>query len=170
MEFYSLTNKPPRSPYPKSHKIMPTYSLKIDKQTGKKELKETGKTDIYERIQESKESTMIYNILERFLAGDNEIINKQIGSYGDFTELPTNLAEAQQLIIDAENTFKSLPLDIRKEFNHSPTEFMAGIENGKLEKILIEKGLKEKPQETKVEQQPLQGQQTIEGAIKDVTI
>lgn len=168
MEFYSLTNKPPRSPYPKSHKIVPTYSLKIDKQTGKKELKETGKTDIYERIQESKESTMIYNILEKFLDGDNEIINKQVSRYGDFTELPTNLAEAQQLIIDAENTFKSLPLDIRKEFNHSPTEFMAGIENGKLEKVLIEKGLKEKPQEQPKVEQPIQ--QPQQGVNPNVTI
>ncbi len=169
MEFYSYSNKHPRSPYPESHKIVPTYSIKIDKQTGKKELKESGKTDIYEKIQENKEGTYIYDILEKYMAGDESVLNKSLARYGDVTELPTNLAEAQQLIIDAENTFKSLPIEIRKEFNHSPTEFMAGIENGKLEQILIEKGLKEKPQEIKVEQ-PLQGQQTIEGAINNVTI
>ena len=166
MEFYSYSNKHPRSPYPESHKIVPTYSLKIDKQTGKKELKESGKTDIYEKIQENKEGTYIYDILEKYMGGDESVLSKNVARYEDVTELPTNLAEAQQLIIDAENTFKSLPLEIRKEFNHSPTEFMAGIENGKLEQILIKKGLKEKPQETKVEQQPLQGQQTIEEAIK----
>ena len=154
MEFYSLTNKPPRMPYPKSEKIVDTYSLKIDKTTGKKELKVSGKTDIYEKIQESKDGTLLYNILERYTAGDIEVLNKRQGMYGDVTNLPTNLAEAQQLIIEAENTFKNLPIDIRREFNHSITEFMAGIENGKLEKVLIEKGLKEAPQEqTKVEQQ-----------------
>ena len=168
MEFYSLTNKPPRMPYPKSNKIVNTYSLKIDKATGKKELKATGKTDIYEKIQESKESTLLYNILEKYTAGDTSVLDKKQGMYGDVTELPTNLAEAQQLIIEAENTFKKLPIDIRREFNHSVTEFMAGIENGKLEKKKKKKGLKEKPQEQKVEtQQTIQQEQIQQGVTNN---
>lgn len=164
MEFYSLTNKPPRKTYPESHKIVPTYSIKIDKATGKKELKETGKTDIYEKIQESKESTLLYNILERYAAGDTNILNQRQGSYGDFSEYPENLAEAQQIMIDAENKFKKLPLEIRKEFNHSITEFVAGIENGKLEQILIEKGIIKPKEEPKVEQ-PIQQEQTIQQGV-----
>lgn len=133
MEYYSRARKPQTIAAPKCEKIIPTFSLEINTKTGKKELKQTGKTNIYEKIQASKEQTMIYNILERYNAGDIEVLNKVQGMYGDFTNVPKTLAEAQQQLINAENLFMSLPLEMRKEFNHSTSEFLASAANGELE-------------------------------------
>lgn len=130
MAFYSRTNKPATIAYPKSEKTIPTFSLEIDKTTGKKTLKETGKTNIYDKIQASAEQTKIYNILDRFNAGDIDAINKVKGHYGDFTNLPRTLAEAQQQLINAEKLFYQQPLEVRQEFNHNPAEFFAAAASG----------------------------------------
>lgn len=135
MEFKSRTNYPATIPMPQCSKIQPTFELKIDKETGKKELKKSGSTNIYEKIQAAKESTLIYNIIERYKQGYEEVLTKTKGIYADITQMPTSLAEAQQRLIDAENYFNKMPLELRKEFNNSYTEFLASINNGNIEKI-----------------------------------
>lgn len=130
-DFYSRTNLPATIAQPKCEKIIPTYGKEVDKE-GKVHIVETGKTNIYEKIQASKDETLVYNILDRFNAGDVTALNQRKGSYGDFTAMPKTLAEAQQSLIDAENYFNSLPLEVRKEFNHSVTEFLASAGDGKL--------------------------------------
>lgn len=166
MEFYSRTNRPATIPYPKSDKIIPTYSLQINLETGKKELKETGKTNIYEMIQASKEETLIYNILKRFQEGDIEALNKTQGIYGDFTNMPRTLAEAQQLLIDTEKSFNNLPIEIRREFNMSTSEYLASLSNGKFETVM-EKYKKEPKVQQPIEQPTEQQvQQTIEHQVQ----
>ena len=130
-EFYSRTNMPSTIPQPECSKIVPTYGIEID-DDGKVRVVETGKTNLYEKIQASKEDTLIYNILDRFKAGDVTALQKNQGYYADLTEMPKTLAEAQQSLITAENYFNSLPLDVRKEFNHSFSEFLATASAGKL--------------------------------------
>lgn len=130
-EFYSRTNMPTTIAQPKCEKIVPTYGEEIDKD-GKVHVVETGKTNLYEKIQASKDETLVYNILDRFNAGDVSVLQKNQGYYGDFTDMPKTLAEAQQLLITAENYFNSLPLEVRKEFNHSFSEFLASASAGKL--------------------------------------
>lgn len=136
MDFYSRVNRPKTIPHPRSSKIVPTYSLQVNKDTGKKEIVESGKTNIYDMIQASKDETMVYNILKRFQNGDIEALSKTKGVYGDFTNAPKTLAEAHQLIINAENHFNDLPLDVRKEFNYSSSEYLASLTNGKFEQIM----------------------------------
>lgn len=144
---YSRYNRPPTVPAPKCSKFQPTFGLEVNKKTGKTELVKTGETNFYDKIQAAKESTMIYNILDRFesnMSADEaaEILceegkmTKQ-GNYGDFTELPTSLQEMQQLMIDAENHFNSLPLDERQKYNHNLGEYLAELNNSltKIEKI-----------------------------------
>lgn len=144
MEFYSRSNYPQTIPHPKSKKIVDTYSIEINKETGKKELKATGKTNIYEFIQKSLDDTLVYNILKKFEAGDLDALNRAVGAYGDFTNAPRSLAEAQQLIINAEKEFNKLPLDVRKEFNYSASEFLAGFGNGKVQQVFTKNTPREK--------------------------
>lgn len=113
---------------PSGEKIVPTYSLVVDKDTGKTDLKATGKTNMYDYIQSSLEETLIYNVIERYNAGDITALDKVRGFYGDVTQLPKNLAEAQQLLINAQKTFNSLPVDVRAKYNHSVSEFLSAIE------------------------------------------
>ena len=131
MEFYSRTNKPATIAQPKCEKVVPTYGKKV-MDDGTVQVVETGKTNIYEKIQASKDETLVYNILERFNAGDISALQQRKGQYGDFTDMPKTLVEAQQTLIDAENYFYSLPLEVRKEFNHSVSEFLYSAGNGKL--------------------------------------
>lgn len=113
---------------PSGEKIVPTYSLVIDKDTGKEELKETGKTNLYDYIQSSLEETLIYNIIERYNSGDVDALNKIQGFYGDVTTMPKNLAEAQQIMINAQKVFNDLPVDVRAKYNHSVSEFLSAVE------------------------------------------
>lgn len=147
MEFYSRSKLPPKPYAPSGEQIVPTYGLKINKD-GKQELVKNGQTNVYEKIQASREASLIYNVIERYQNGDIEALNQMQGQFGDFTEMPENLAEAQQMIINAEEAFNKMPTEFRKEFNHNPMEFMAGLVNGKVEEILNKN--------KKVEEQPKQ--------------
>ena len=131
MEFYSRTKLPTTIAQPKCEKIVPTYGKEIQKD-GTIKVVETGKTNVYEKIQASKDETLVYNILDRFNAGDVSVLQQRKGQYGDFTNAPKTLVEMQQTLIDAENYFYSLPLDVRKEFNHSVNEFLHSAGDGKL--------------------------------------
>lgn len=136
MEFYSRSNYPETIDCPECSKFVDTFSLEIDKATGKKELKKTGKTNLYDKIQKSLNETLIYNILDRYQNGDVQALQQRVGQYGDFSELPKTLAEAQQVLINAEKTFMALPLEERKKYNHNVSEFLAEMAKPKvIEKI-----------------------------------
>lgn len=148
MEYASRNNYHGRIYHPESSKEIDTFEIQVDDKTGKKELVKVGKTNIYKKIQANLEETQIYNILDKFNAGNPEIVERLQridGVFGDFTNAPKSLAEAQQKIIDAHNEFLKLPSDVRKEFNNSTTEFLAGLENGKIEEVLKKFGHKETP-------------------------
>lgn len=163
MKFYNRSNRPATIPMPECSKEIPVFGLKINKETGKKELKKTGTTNIYEKIQAAKESCEIYNILKQYQEGNIEVLDKVHGVYGDFTNMPKTLAESQQALIDAEKTFMSLPLDVRKEFNHSTSEFLAAITNGKFETIM--RKFKGEKGESQVESPKPTAQPTVEDQI-----
>lgn len=159
--FYSRSNRPKTIPHPECSKEINTYELEIDKD-GKKELVQKGKTNIYEKIQAQLEETLIYNILNKYQNGDQEIINKLTamdGMYGDYTNTPKTLAEAQQTVIDAHNQFNDLPLELRKEFNYSATEFLASLSNGGFDKVMSKyvKVEKEETPTTEVKKEEIKG-------------
>lgn len=161
MEFYSRSNYPETIPHEKCEMEVDIFELQIEKGTGKLELVKTGKTNVYEKIQASLESTLIYNILERYQNGDEEIIQKlqsMQGIFGDFTSTPKTLAEAQQILINASTKFEALPLEIRREFNNSTTEFLASVDNGNLEKVLKKYGKVEQQEQQKNEVEDLKNQ------------
>lgn len=116
-------------PAPSGEKIVPVYSLVVDEETGKEDIQVTGKTNIYDFIQKSLDETLIYNIIERYNSGDISALEKITGFYGDVTNAPKNLAEAQQILINANKIFESLPLDVRAKYNHSVSEFLSAVEN-----------------------------------------
>jgi len=153
MEFYHRSNKPKTIPMPECSQYEPTYSLVIDEKTGKKELKKSGKTNIYEKIQAAKDECDIYKILERYENGNVDVINKVQGIYADITNMPRNLAEAQNLILKTENEFAKLPKEIKEAFNNSSSEFITKIANGEADNILKKyKKVEDKQQESNEEQ------------------
>lgn len=112
----------------------PLYRLFVD-DDGKRELRKSGEYDLYAEIQSYKDSCSIEYILSRFAAGDTSALSRVQGVYGDFTEMPTTMAELQQRVIDATALFDSLPLDVREQYNFSPSEFFAQLDSEKTKNI-----------------------------------
>lgn len=111
-----------------------TYKMHVD-EDGKRELRKSGEYNLYADIQSYKDSVSIDYILSRFVNGDETALSRAQGIYGDFTEMPKTMAELQQRIIDAEDLFYQLPLDIRAQYNHSPSEFYAQLDSEKTKNI-----------------------------------
>lgn len=110
------------------------YKMHVD-DDGKRELRKSGEYNLYAEIQSYKDSVSIDYILSRFVNGDETALSRAQGIYGDFTEMPKTMAELQQRIIDAEDLFYQLPLDIRAQYNHSPSEFYAQLDSEKTKNI-----------------------------------
>lgn len=111
-----------------------TYKMHVD-ENGKRELRKFGEYNLYAEIQSYKDSVSIDYILARFMNGDESALSRAQGIYGDFTEMPRTLAELQQRVIDAEDLFNSLPLDIKEKYNFSASEFFAQLDSDKTKQI-----------------------------------
>lgn len=93
------------------------YSSKVCP-NGEIQLTASGKEDIQEYINSFRESTDMSYILHQLSLGNTAVLNQKQMLFGDFTECPESLAEAQQMLIDGENAFYKLPLDVRQQFNN----------------------------------------------------
>lgn len=111
-----------------------TYKMHVD-ENGVRELKKSGEYNLYADIQSYKDSVSIDYILTRFVNGDESALSRVQGIYGDFTQMPTTMAELQQRVIDAEHLFNNLPLDIREQYNFSASEFFAQLDSEKTKAI-----------------------------------
>ena len=101
-----------------------TYEIEIDKKTGHKKLICTGTKDIWTDIQSYKDECDIGQIIARAAAGDLNALNQRKGFYGDITETPKDLFEAQNSILKLERGFNELPSEIREKFDNSRERFV----------------------------------------------
>lgn len=161
--FYSRIHLPDRSPVPSGDRVVPEYGWKVNPKTSEKYIGVVGETDLYTPIQEALSSTYLRDVLDRFDAGAVSLADykeyieasKTVAPYTDATAMPTTLAGVQQVLIDSENTFRSLPVDLRADFNHSKEQFLSAVADGSASKIFQayseRKGLVKKDQEEKKE-------------------
>lgn len=139
MQFPNVYTKDTKSMFSVAGSPMqPVYKMKVDAD-GVRELRKVGEEDLYAMIQSHKDSCDVNYILQRFMSGDQTALSKIQGVYGDFTDMPTTLAELSQRVVDAENLFYSLDLSVREQFNHSPSEFFASIGSEKFNSIFAAK-------------------------------
>lgn len=94
------------------------YSPEFDRH-GVMTLKESGKENLYEFIQSFKDSVDLHKIMDRFNAGDTAALQKVQGMFGDFSQMPQTYAGLLNHMIEAEQTFMSLPLETREKFGQS---------------------------------------------------
>lgn len=94
------------------------YSPEFDR-NGVMTLKESGRENLYDFIQSHRDSVDLHKILDRFQSGDVSVLSRVQGSFGDFSQFPQTYAELLNQVIAGEQTFNSLPLDIREKFGHS---------------------------------------------------
>jgi len=79
-------------------------------------------------------------------------VNKGIAQYGDYSEI-NEYAEALNMVRDANESFATLPSDIREQFNNNAGLFFEFATNPKNKEKMIEMGLAKAP-EPKVEVTP----------------
>lgn len=85
----------------------------------------TGKTNIYEKIQEAKAGCEIEAILQ--MCDPNKLKQENLPDevFKDLTGLPTNMNDMYQAIHKVKATFEDLPLEERNKFGNSFEKFMA---------------------------------------------
>lgn len=57
--------------------------------------------------------------------GDLSALQKREALYVDATTMPKSLREAQEIIIKAKDEFYKMPLEVRKEFDNSPEQYVS---------------------------------------------
>ena len=114
--FYSDQKRPSRLTQPKTNKYEPEYEERIDTKTGKKYLKETGKTNVYEKIQEAKEGCSLKEIMKRYGIDPNlsaQKVETETGEIFDYTGTPKSLMEALEITNEARNMFEKSSKEIK---------------------------------------------------------
>lgn len=96
---------------------------------GSFDLKESGREDLYASIQSHAESVDIHVILERFARGDVSALSKVQGIYGDFTTVPKTYAELLNSVIQGEQYFLSLPVEVRAKFGHDFNKWLVSMDD-----------------------------------------
>lgn len=98
---------------------------------GNKSLVQDEEIDRDAEIQSYLEETKIENIINR-AAFDPSIVQKLGAQLSDaepqdFTNMPSTLAEAQNLMIQAEQTWDKLPREIKQKFDNDVDKFIANF-------------------------------------------
>ena len=108
-------------------RIKKLYAPRFD-ENGVMDLVEKGEENLYEYIQSHKDSVDINTLLRRYAQGDPDVLSRVQAAYGDFTGLPSTYADLLNAVNDGKQYFESLPVDVRAQFNHSFSEFMASVD------------------------------------------
>lgn len=108
-------------------RIKKLYAPRFD-ENGVMDLVEKGEENLYEYIQSYKDSVDINTLLRRYAQGDPDALSRVQAAYGDFTGLPSTYADLLNAVNDGKQYFESLPVDVRAQFNHSFSEFMASMD------------------------------------------
>ncbi len=118
MNFYSAFNPPESKPTCAGEKTRKTYRWAED-ENGKKHLVEDEEITIADEIESYHEETKINNIIRR-ATFDVEAANQLLGDSGnagaDMTAMPENLMEAQNILVQAKQTYASLTPKQQAEF------------------------------------------------------
>lgn len=99
------------------------YQIRID-ENGHKTLHKIGEHNLQAEINAQASECDIGLILEKYKGGDINALNKAQAGYVDLTTMPKNLQEAQNTVIRLQEEFKTLPIDVRRKFDHSPEKYV----------------------------------------------
>lgn len=114
-------NSNPGDPY------LDSYKNSVD-DNGKTILVKDKKDNIYQKIQAERDSCDLKRILARLTKSEIERIDLSHGGlFGDFTQVPKSIHDMRQRLVEADNFFKSLPLDVREKFDFSTDKYFSSI-------------------------------------------
>lgn len=114
--------------------------LSIDPVTGEKKAEPGEKIDHEAYIQASKASTDIAQIVARWEAGDESVINvNPYGFTGDVSLIPNSVNDVtkiNQMTEKAAQSFDQLPDDLKARFGNSSAEFFNKVLDGSASEII----------------------------------
>ncbi|WGL31319.1 internal scaffolding protein [Dipodfec virus UOA04_Rod_907] len=135
--FYSETNRPAVIPMPETSKYIDEFEEVLNTKTGRKELKKTGTTNVYEKIQEGKEGAILSNIIKKYkISLDDTKVKVLEEVIEDLTNLPTDLMESLNTIENAKKIYKEMPQEIKEQVGNDYNTFIAAAQSGELEKVI----------------------------------
>lgn len=85
-------------------------------------------------IQLAAKNRSIRDLYNRFVNGDPTALGVDVASYPDLTAAPSNLFEAQNLLIKANELFGSLSPQDKQRYNNNVNEFLSAVNNGSFSK------------------------------------
>lgn len=117
-------------------KFVPVYEYDVI--DGIKTLIPVGEHDIQAEIDSYADQADINNIINRFLNGDTSVLNPKLGTYGDFSDVPTTYAELFSRVQKCQNVFDSLPVEIRSKFDNSYEKFWSDFGSDSFDAVFDE--------------------------------
>lgn len=88
----------------------------------------SGKDNVYQKIQAERDSCDLKKILARLSTSEIDKFDISHGGlFGDFTQVPKSIHDMRQRLVEADNLFKSLPIEIREEFGFSADRYFSSI-------------------------------------------
>lgn len=105
-----------------------TYKNSVDKDGHIILIKTDRPDNIQNKIEAERSSCDLKAILARLTK--DELTKYDIsrgGLFGDFTKVPKSISEFHQRFVDAENFFKTLPVEVRDAFDQSSSVFFSSI-------------------------------------------
>lgn len=124
VKVYTQFDRPETIPSNAGDEYIDTYIECLD-ENGVKTIAPTGKTNVYAKIQEDLEDTLIENIIHKMMMGDFTMLKAQQGQYVDSTTMPKSLMDAQNIIIKAKAEFEKFPAEVRDLFDQSAEKYVS---------------------------------------------
>lgn len=114
---------------PTGNRIKTVYKRVIHS-NGSKDLVENGKEDIYEYIQLAGKGCLLRDLIKRAQCGDAAALDSRTGGFGDFTNAPGSLIEAENSLLKAREIYDHLPVETKQKYNSSFVSFLEAVDNG----------------------------------------
>lgn len=145
-KWYNKYNRPKVLTAPSGGKEELRHEPEYD-EWNRRVLKKTKIIPIYDIIQSHADECNFEKIIRRATEGDVNALNIIEGQYIDITDAPTNIMEAQNMMLNAKKEFENLPADMRKKFDFDYHNYL-GMMLDSPESFAEITGLKAKWEET----------------------
>lgn len=117
---------------------------------GSIELVETGKDDLVALHNAARDDCDINVIVARFCAGDVSVLSRRQGFFGDFSDMPENLAEFMNAGVQSQSAYNNLPDDIKEKFPDFKS-WLDSLSNGEFLDVLKNRNLDVQPEDKEEE-------------------
>lgn len=104
--------------------VSPVYSARFD-ESGRLVLDPVGEKNVFNEIQSHADEADLNILLQRFKAGETDVLSRVQGFYGDVADVPKSYPEFFNMMQKGKDFFNSLPADLKSKFGNSYEVFLS---------------------------------------------